>query len=324
MSRPPVADLDRRLHAFAVDTLAGWALGAVAAVLLVLVGDVAVSAAVAVAVLVALAATVTAGLLDGTTGASPGKRTSGLRVVDVAGDSPVGALRGAIRGLVLWLSGAPTLGLGAAVLAWSAAADPQGRGWHDRTTASRVVARPRPAPPDPAPPAAPEQAMINLTALRLRAAAAPAPASAAADVTPGAPPPPVAAHPGGGVPGADVRTRTPRRAVSHDWRVTFDTGESLVVEGLGLLGRGPAARPGEPVAHLVPLRSEDMSLSKTHAQFHVAGDGALVVIDRGSTNGSVLVRKGLSRELRPGRPTTLLDGDRVRFGDREMRVSREA
>lgn len=107
------------------------------------------------------------------------------------------------------------------------------------------------------------------------------------------------------------------------WRVGFDTGETLVVEGLALVGRGPEPRPGESVGHLVPLRSADMSLSKTHAQFQVVPDGALVVMDRGSTNGSVLVRGGVSRPLSAGRPTTLLPGDRVHFGDRTMSVDRD-
>ena len=113
---------------------------------------------------------------------------------------------------------------------------------------------------------------------------------------------------------------TPRRTT---WRVAFDSGESFVVEGLGLVGRRPEGRAGEPVRHVVPLVSENMSISKTHAQFHLAGDGALVVMDRGSTNGSILVRRGVSRELSAGRPATLLDGDRVLFGDREMRVARD-
>ena len=108
------------------------------------------------------------------------------------------------------------------------------------------------------------------------------------------------------------------------WRVTFDTGESFRVEGLALVGRRPEGRPGEPVRHLVPLPSEDMSVSKTHAQVQVAGDDTLVVTDRGSTNGSVLVRSGVARELPPGRPTTLLAGDVVRFGDRSMSVVRES
>ena len=104
------------------------------------------------------------------------------------------------------------------------------------------------------------------------------------------------------------------------WRVTFDTGETFVVEGLTLVGRRPEARPGESADRLVPLRSEDMSLSKTHAQFQATPSGALVVLDRGSTNGSVVIRQGVSKALSPGRPATLLAGDKVCFGDRQMTV----
>jgi hypothetical protein len=107
------------------------------------------------------------------------------------------------------------------------------------------------------------------------------------------------------------------------WRVTFDTGESFVVAGLALVGRGPEPKPGEQVSHLVALGSTDMSLSKTHAQFQVVPDGTLVVMDRGSTNGTVLIRQGAARSLGARRPTTLMHGDRVRFGDREMQVVRE-
>lgn len=96
-----------------------------------------------------------------------------------------------------------------------------------------------------------------------------------------------------------------------------------MVEGLALVGRRPEPRDGEPVRHVVPLRSSDMSLSKTHAQFQVAPDGALVVMDRGSTNGSYVVRRGMSKALTAGRPSTLLPGDEVRFGDRTMTVERD-
>jgi pSer/pThr/pTyr-binding forkhead associated (FHA) protein len=77
------------------------------------------------------------------------------------------------------------------------------------------------------------------------------------------------------------------------------------------------------VHRVLPLRSRDLTLSKTHAHVEVV-EGVLVVADRGSTNGSVLIRQGVSRDLGEGRPATLLDGDRVRFGDREMRVERES
>ncbi|WP_198016938.1 FHA domain-containing protein, partial [Nocardioides sp. CF8] len=101
-------------------------------------------------------------------------------------------------------------------------------------------------------------------------------------------------------------------------------GESFVVEGLALVGRRPEPRSGEQVHHLVPLTSADMSVSKTHAQFGPAPDGVLVVMDRGSTNGSVLMRQGVSRPLTAGKPATLVDGDVVSFGDRQMSVRREA
>lgn len=165
------------------------------------------------------------------------------------------------------------------------------------------------------PPAQPEQA-------RHRAQPGTPPARVQPNVAPPAVPPPPQQPP------AQERTtsRTTGRAAANAgarWRITFDTGESFVVEGLGLVGRRPEGRAGEPVRHVVPLPSSDMSLSKTHAQFHLASDGVLVVMDRGSTNGSILIRQGVNRDLTAGRPATLVDGDKVMFGDREMRVSRE-
>lgn len=156
----------------------------------------------------------------------------------------------------------------------------------------RHASQPVPAPPVPAPPAP--------------APPAPQPAMPARPVTQ----PPVS-QPGGVPP----TTR---------WRVTFDTGESFVVDGLALVGRGPEPQSGEQVSHLVALSSTDMSLSKTHAQFQVVPDGTLVVMDRGSTNGTTLIRQGAARPLGARRPATLIHGDRVRFGDREMQVVRES
>ena len=46
-------------------------------------------------------------------------------------------------------------------------------------------------------------------------------------------------------------------------------------------------------------------------------------MDRGSTNGSVLIRQGVPKDLVAGKATTLLPGDEVAFGDRRMSVDRE-
>ncbi|MGA8248543.1 MAG: FHA domain-containing protein, partial [Nocardioides sp.] len=106
------------------------------------------------------------------------------------------------------------------------------------------------------------------------------------------------------------------------WGLAFDTGERVVVDALVLIGRRPEPRPGEEGARLVALPSSDMSVSKTHAQVVVAEDGALVVTDRGSTNGSALSRKGVVKPLTAGRPATLLDGDVITLGDRSVTVVR--
>jgi hypothetical protein len=198
----------------------------------------------------------------------------------------------------------PTFGLGVATLAWTAVMDPgrMRRGWHDLVTGS-VVVDVRPLPEAPAATEEPPRQIVNLTAMRL--------------VPPSVPQPVPESSP--------ERTEIRNRAIPPlaRWRVSFDSGETFVVEGLAVVGRRPEPRAGEDVRHVVPLRSEDMSLSKSHAQFQVAPDGVLVVMDRGSTNGSVLIRNGVPRDLSAGKPTTLLPGDEVAFGDRRMTVARE-
>ena len=337
LERPP-AELDRRFYAYVVDRALGWGAGAAAGAAAWFLLDVrdpwpvaGVVAGVVVAVSLVLA------VLQGTSGATPGRSAMGIRVVSDVDGRPPGIACSVRRGLLLGLAGIPTAFLGVATLAWTAAMDADGRrrGWHDHRTGVVVVDARRPPVTVEEQPAAP-QAMVNLTALRLGSAPPPAPAPPppapapppvpAPPAAPAAPPVPIS-RPAAATSVADAQaTRPPGRptgAPAARWRVTFDTGESLVVEGLTILGRGPQPRAGESVRQVVPLRSADMSLSKTHAQVHLAGDGVLVVMDRGSTNGSVLLRGGVSRHLPAGRPTTLLEGDRVRFGDREMRVSRD-
>jgi uncharacterized RDD family membrane protein YckC len=359
----PPAGLDRRFYAFAVDRLAAWPLigaGVYAAYRLFLVdGDVWPGVALIVGV-VALVGLVFAVVL-GTMGGSPGKAAMGLRLVSVEEGRPMGVGRALLRTMVVGTATLPTFGLGLASLAWTALMDPrrQRRGWHDHLTHSIVVDI-RPVAEHPLELAEAPRQVVNLTAMRLAPAPPPPPTltpprripaqTTPPAAPPGAPPPPVArpAGPfetGAGRPphapppgrpltpltppedGPDrtvVRSTPPRPAMAAVWRLTFDDGQTFVLEGPALVGRRPEGRPGEPVRHLVPLTSSDLSVSKTHAQLQVAPDGALVVIDRGSTNGSVLVRSGVTRELPPGKPTTLLPGDEVRFGDRSMTAFRES
>lgn len=310
----PVAGLDRRFYAWVLDralAVTAYAGAGLAAWRLVEAGRPGLAGALlAVTVLVVVAAFAVG---EGLVGSTPGKALLGLRTVDVESGLPVGVGPALVRGAVLELAGLPTFGLGLAALALSALVDPERRrrGWHDRISAAMVVDV-RPPPPEPAPEPAPWLPVVNLTAARLVpgppvAAPPPVPRSAAPSV-PWSPP---------AVP--DGRTSVRRTPAATRWCLCLDTGERIVVEGPALVGRAPEARDGEQVRHLVPLASRDLSLSKTHARFHLA-DGALVLTDRGSTNGTVLIRQGVSRDLSEGRPATLLDGDRVRLGDRELTV----
>jgi uncharacterized RDD family membrane protein YckC len=370
----PIAQLERRFTAFAVDRLLAWSLlAAVGVVTALFVSDdlwtvVGVVAGTMVLLWLALA------VVLGVKGTSPGKAMSGLRVVHHGDGTPIGVGPALLRSLVLGASGLPTFGIGIATLAWTAVEDRgrQRRGWHDHLTRTVVVdVRPAVEVAETGADEGPRH-IVNLTAMRLIPAppvepvrtpersehsvrrqplpadvAAP-PATAAAPTLPPAPQPQPQPQPQQQLqpqpqqqqqqqqwpqpPAAErTRQRAPQpppqqqRPASRPgrWRVHFDNGESFVVAGLALVGRRPEPRSGEQVAHLIPLASADMSVSKTHAQFGPAPDGTIVVMDRGSTNGTVLVRQGVSRQLAPGKPAALVDGDKVVYGDREMTLTRE-
>lgn len=323
----PSADLDRRAHAFVVDRLVGAGVLVVAAAIawMFFWSHDQIWAGVGLVVAVGVLTWCAFATLEGATGRTPGKALTGLRTVRQDSDVPPGVGRGWARALVRALAGLPTVGLGWATLGWTAAADPSGRrrGWHDRVSGCEVVdVRPAPVVVAPAPEA--PRHVVNLTAMRLSAPST--------DATGEAPIPRPARSDDSGIhrrpaaaPGAATRESPAEPTPPVElptWILRFDTGQEVTLRGVALIGRSPTPRPGEQVAHLLPLPSQDMSVSKTHAQIHVASDGALVVIDRGSTNGSILQRKGLARELSAGRATTLLDGDLVRLGDREISVRR--
>ncbi len=337
----PIAQLERRFTAFAIDRLIAWSLLALVGVVTAMfVSDelwTVVGAIAGTMVVLWLAFAITLGV----TGNSPGKALTGLRVVHHGTGTPTGVGPALVRSFVLGVSGLPTFGIGLATLAWTAVEDPgrQRRGWHDHLAHTVVVdVRPVPDEVEAEVDAGPRH-IVNLTAMRLipappvEAPATPERSEASmrrqplpADVlaptaqqpTPQPAPQqwqqPVAAAP----PVQQRPDQQPR------WRVHLDNGESFVIAGMALVGRRPEARHGEQVAHLIPLASADMSVSKTHAQFGPASDGTIVIMDRGSTNGTMLVRQGVSRQLAPGKPAALVDGDRIVYGDREMTLTRES
>jgi len=253
----------------------------------------------AVALLAAGAGTLLAGVVTGLDGRSPGRLVTGSRVQSPDG-GPVGLEAGLRRSALKAAAGLGSCGV--LWLRWAAVAlvDPAGRARTplDRRTGSVVVdVRPEPAPV--ATDRTEATVPVNLTAQRLAV-----PDESAFRVHVPAPRVPTLTEPDPG-----------------GWRLVADTGESVRLEGSAVVGRDPAAVPG--VRHLVTLRSDDGSLSRSHVRVGPVADGRLVLLDESSTNGTVLVRGGVVRPVPRGRPFPLLEGDRVQLGDRSLTVHRD-
>lgn len=126
-----------------------------------------------------------------------------------------------------------------------------------------------------------------------------------------------------------TRVRDPaqlrRRAITL--ALLFDTGPRVRVVGRGLAGRGPRAEDGADILHVVAVDDPARSVSRVHLEFgpeapagpdDVAG---VWVLDRGSTNGTVVVAPdGDARVLPPGRRAVVRAGWTLRLGDRVVRV----
>lgn len=201
--------------------------------------------------------------------------------------------------------------------------------------AAPMFPRPQAAPVPPPPVATPPAGVVPVAP-----APAVAPAAPAAPAVPPRPPQPAAAPvPEDGliafVPGI-TSTRPPARpesrAVAPDEvpvdetrmstgarafaTLVWDDGARHALYGRTLFGRNPTPETG---AHVVPIRDETLSLSKTHFEIG-SDDGSLWVLDRHSTNGVLLRRGAQTQAAVAGQRTTLYAGDVLEIGDRRITV----
>ncbi len=285
-----------------------------------------------------------------------GNQVMGIRSTDPDGYAPGGGavfLRGLVTGagLILavlaavlmgafgWLAVAPLvvgplmlLGVAwAIVVVVSSAWDRNGkqRGWHDKaakTLAFDVNAGRNPvltggiqgpysfAPVDLPP---------------VQAVASPLPGSAAsrpAVIDPlgglGGQPLAVTSHPDDAVELTRLRSDAPAPGAEQHpvLRITIDDGQDVELRHTALLGRNPAAQPGEAVDQLVPVSDPGRSISKTHLHLKREADG-IWITDRNSTNGSaVTTPDGAQTRLYPGHAVFVRPGSAVHFGDRTFHV----
>ena len=117
-----------------------------------------------------------------------------------------------------------------------------------------------------------------------------------------------------------TRLRTPvtgQPPVPPGLRLVFDTGERVDVLGEGVVGRAPQG----DVEHVVAIDDPARSLSKTHLAFGPAEPGTLWVVDRGSTNSTLVVRPdGTAATLPAGTRASVGPGWSLRLGERTVRV----
>lgn len=173
---------------------------------------------------------------------------------------------------------------------------------------------PAPAAPAPAPAAAPAAPLAAPAPAGPASAPASAAVAASAPVAPASAPVPASAP---AAPAAASPAAVPQpRAV-----LVLDNGERIEVRGTTLFGRSPSPAAGEGEAQLIRVFDDTRSVSKTHIAV-MPGRRGVFVVDRGSTNGSAVVRGGSETALAPGHPAELQAGDTVRFGDRTLRVER--
>lgn len=182
------------------------------------------------------------------------------------------------------------------------------------------------APPVPVNPDVPSYPFPSASGTPAAPAAPVAPVAPAAPVAPPVPSGPIEAIPsfdplppfgGEDLDGTKLSNSVPAQALpAGTVTLLFDTGESYVIAGHGVLGRDPVSPYGAADDMLVQVAGDTRSISKTHLEFEVQA-GSIWVTDRRSTNGSAIVRAdGVESPITPGQRMTLRSGDRVRIGTR--------
>jgi uncharacterized RDD family membrane protein YckC len=253
-------------------------------------------------------------------GRTVGGALLGIRTVSVRTGRPAGLWAVLVRNVVQAL-GTVVAGIGVYVVAGSGAWDegPEQRGWHDKAAGTLVL---RARPVTPAAPASTPAVLAPTIPAPVPGAQAPAAAAPVRDVPDDLPDSTIPTAPGlGELEHTHVGrwAAGPETADATALALVLDTGERVPLTGPGLIGRRPV--PGaETWAHLVRVDDPEQSVSSTHLEFWPAA-GALDVLDRGSTNGTVLIDPaGKPWSLPPGQPARVAAGWTLVLGRRRIAV----
>jgi hypothetical protein len=106
------------------------------------------------------------------------------------------------------------------------------------------------------------------------------------------------------------------------WQVRFSSGQAAVLDGLILVGREPAAPPGQTVRQFIAVDDPGKSVSKTHFALSQEG-GQFWIMDCHSTNGTAVIdESGFRADCPPGQRMPLHPPCRLVFGDLQATLVR--
>jgi hypothetical protein len=122
-------------------------------------------------------------------------------------------------------------------------------------------------------------------------------------------------------PDPHTRLSMRRRTVVPTARLHASTGESATFTVTALVGRRPAADPGEVVELLFTINDDTRQVSRTHLRLEWE-EGVLWATDRAAGNGTLIERAGaVAVELTPWNPYRVQNGDVAVLGDVRLAIT---
>ncbi len=104
-------------------------------------------------------------------------------------------------------------------------------------------------------------------------------------------------------------------------RLRASTGETASFATTALIGRRPAADPGEEAEVLLTIDDDTRQVSRTHLRLEW-DNGVLWATDRAAANGTLIERAGaVSVELTPWKPYRVQSGDVAVLGDVRLTIT---
>lgn len=93
----------------------------------------------------------------------------------------------------------------------------------------------------------------------------------------------------------------------------FSNGRVAPFAGRNVVGRMKPEKGADYTGHIV-LRDDSHKISRQHFEFGTTSKNRAWIMDLGSSNGTWLIHRGMSIELKPNVKVVVIPGDSIRLG----------